>query len=76
MFSLASSHFTFVINERTAYVVFGLVFVVSSAILHENSPNDMRAMQANLNIVLIVERHVGKNGDHGAEQVGVIPIHI
>ena len=36
----------------------------------------MSAMQANFNIVLIVERHVGKDGDHGAKQVGVIPIHV
>jgi hypothetical protein len=36
----------------------------------------MRAMQANLNIVLIVERHVGKDGDHAAKQVGVVPIQV
>ena len=33
-------------------------------------------MQPNLHVVLIVERHVGKDGDHGAQQIGVIPIHV
>ena len=42
-----------------AYVVFGLVFVVSRAILPQDRPNNVRTRQTNLHIVLVVERHVG-----------------
>jgi hypothetical protein len=60
----------------SAYIVFGLIFVVSRAILHQDSPNNVRAMQTNLHVVLVIERHVGKDGDHGAQQVEVVPIHV
>ena len=33
-------------------------------------------MQSNLHVVLVVQGHVCKDGDHGAQQVGVVPIHV
>ena len=76
VFSLASSHYDARGLRISAYVVFGLIFVVSRAILHQNGPNNVRAMQANLHVVLVVQGHVCKDGDHGAQQVGVVPIHV
>ena len=49
-----------------------LTVVKGGAVFHEDSPHDVRAVESDEYIVLVVERHVGKDGKHGTNHARVV----
>ena len=41
------------------YIVLRVVFVEGGAVLHEDGSDDVRAMESDLDVVLVVQGHIG-----------------
>lgn len=54
------------------YVALGGLLVEGGAVLHEDGADDVGAMEADLDVILVVEAHVGEDGQHGAHQRGAV----
>ena len=48
--------------------------IIGCAILHEDPTNQVRTVQTDLNIVLIVKGHVREDSQHGSNQVWIISV--
>lgn len=73
--SLGSSHYTN-LNNTTFYVFLKVFKVEGSAIFHEESSYDMRTMQPDFDIILVVERHISEDSNDGAHHVGIAAVSI
>ena len=57
-----------------AYVFLRIVRIESSAVFHQYASDDVSPVQSDFHIVLIVQAHIGKDSDDGADHVRVRPV--
>ena len=58
------------------YVFLLAVEIESRAVLHEQPSDDMRTVQPDFDVVLVIEGHVSEDGDDGAYHVGVAAVSV
>jgi hypothetical protein len=59
-----------------AYIFLRVVRIESGAIFHKYASDNVSPVQSDFNIVLIVQAHIGKDSDDGADHVRVRPVRI
>ena len=57
------------VRINLSYVFAGALLVKSRAVLHKDSANDVSTVQSNAHVVLVIQRHISEDRDHGTHQV-------